>query len=135
LCISLASCGTYGYLRLDTNVVADSIWIESCVNAINCIKTNDEYGYKVLDMTGDFKKYKTAKRQFESAVEKTFKKIATGWSLSRVTSAGWMCKPLTTPLPFRFYPPSVLSGRPGDSTGGIEYSPCARVHVQAEEQS
>ena len=59
----LASCGSYGYLNLDPRIINDDVWIQSCVSAINVLKTNDEFGYKFLDMTQEYKKYKTARRK------------------------------------------------------------------------
>ncbi len=63
---------SYDYLALDHQVIQDAVWKQSAVEKINAIKTNNEFGFKVIDMTPDPGVFKKAKRAFEGAVESTF---------------------------------------------------------------
>lgn len=40
--------GTYQWLDLDVDVVADDVWRQTAVNKLNVLKSNDEIGYKIL---------------------------------------------------------------------------------------
>ncbi|GAX81813.1 hypothetical protein CEUSTIGMA_g9241.t1 [Chlamydomonas eustigma] len=67
----LVDNSTYEWLALDKNIVAEHVWQKSAVNGINALKSNNDVGYKCLDMTSNPKTYKKARRELENKVEST----------------------------------------------------------------
>ena len=52
--------GTYEWMGLDPKIISETVWKQSAANAINALKTNNDFGFKILDLTIDPKKYKKA---------------------------------------------------------------------------
>jgi hypothetical protein len=40
--------GTYDWLALDKQIIAEHVWRKTAVNGINALKTNNDVGYKVI---------------------------------------------------------------------------------------